>query len=95
MQAMLIIDVLIVSPLGEVALAAMGIATTIIAFFMGLQFALGNGTQLIVGKMFGANNTQGLIQSVYSGLFINLFATLVFFIGLNIWSDALISDINI
>ncbi|MDO7085827.1 MATE family efflux transporter [Pseudocolwellia sp. AS88] len=91
MQAMLIIDVLIVSPLGEVALAAMGIATTIIAFFMGLQFALGNGTQLIVGKMFGANNTQGLIQSVYSGLFINLFATLLFFIGINIWSDALIS----
>ncbi len=91
MQTMLIIDVLIVSPLGEVALAAMGIATTIIAFFMGLQFALGNGTQLIVGKMFGANNSQGLIQSVYSGLFINLFATLLFFIGLNIWSDALIS----
>ena len=61
MQSMLIIDILIVSPLGEIALAGMGIATTIIAFFIGLQFALGNGTQLIIGRMFGANNTQGLL----------------------------------
>ncbi|MGJ8693025.1 MAG: MATE family efflux transporter [Thalassotalea sp.] len=91
MQSMLIIDMLIVSPLGEVSLAAMGIATALIAFFMGLQFALGNGTQLIIGRMFGANNVAGLQQTVGSGLLINLLATLVFFISLNLYSDNLVA----
>ena len=48
MQSMLMIDTLLVSPLGEIPLAAMGIATTIIAFVLGIQMALANGTQLFL-----------------------------------------------
>ena len=91
MQSMLIIDILIVSPLGEIALAGMGIATTIIAFFIGLQFALGNGTQLIIGRMFGANNTQGLFSAVSCGLVINVLATLGFVLSLVFFSEDLVA----
>lgn len=50
MQSMLMIDTLLVSPLGEIPLAAMGIATTIVAFVLGIQMALANGTQLVLSR---------------------------------------------
>lgn len=90
MQSMLIIDILLVSPLGEIPLAAMGIATTIIAFFLGLQIALGNGTQLVIGRMFGAKNTQGLLQALASSFVINLVAACLFIVILSFWSSSLV-----
>ncbi|TYK66973.1 MATE family efflux transporter [Colwellia echini] len=89
MQSMLIIDLLLISPLGEVSLAAMGIATTIIAFFLGLQIALANGTQLIVGRIFGAKDKARLQKAFGSGLFISVSAALIFILLLVLWSDNL------
>lgn len=91
MQSMLIIDILLVSPLGEVSLAAMGIATTIIAFFLGLQIALGNGTQLIMGRMFGAKDTQGLLKALGCGIFINVTAAFLFIAVLLMWGGNLVA----
>lgn len=91
MQSMLIIDILLVSPLGEISLAAMGIATTIIAFFLGLQIALGNGTQLIVGRMFGAKNAQGLVTTLASGFIINAIAACLFIAIIMLWGGDLVT----
>lgn len=91
MQSMLIIDTLLVSPLGEVPLAALGIATTIIAFFLGLQFAIGNGTQLIVGRIAGAGDQSGLQRALSDGVLISLVAALLFFLTITVFSDSLIA----
>lgn len=72
MQSMLIIDTLLVSPLGELPLAGMAIATTLIAFIIGVQFAFANGTQLVVGRAFGADNQTELSLAFFSGLAINI-----------------------
>ena len=86
MQSMVIIDTLLVSPLGETPLAAMGIAGTIITFILGLQLALANGTQLIIGKVFGSKNKTALTQSFYQGLVINLIVGIVFLSLLTLFS---------
>lgn len=91
MQSMLIIDTLLVSPLGEVPLAAMGIATTITAFFLGLQFAIGNGTQLIVGRIAGAEDHRGLQQVLCDGVLLSVIAGLLFFLAIAVFGDNLIS----
>jgi putative MATE family efflux protein len=91
MQSMLIIDTLLVSPLGEVPLAALGIATTIIAFFLGLQFAIGNGTQLIVGRVAGAGDQHRLQQVLSNGVLIGMAAALLFVLVIAGFGDKLIA----
>lgn len=91
MQSMLIIDTLLVSPLGEVPLAALGIATTIIAFFLGLQFAIGNGTQLIVGRIAGAGDPPGLQRALSDGALISLTAALLFVLAIAVFGNNLIA----
>ena len=63
MQSMVIIDTLLVSPLGEISLAAMGIAGTIITFILGLQLALANGTQLIIGRFEKPTRSHSVVLS--------------------------------
>ena len=72
MQSMLLVDTLLVAPLGVRPLASMGIATTIIALVLGLQFALASGTQLIVGRAKGSQDRAALTKAFKSGLLINL-----------------------
>ncbi len=91
MQSMLIIDTLLVSPLGEIPLAALGIATTIIAFFLGLQFAIGNGTQMIVGRIAGARDQKGLQRTLSDGMLISLTAALLFVLAIGTIGDNLIA----
>jgi putative MATE family efflux protein len=75
---MLMIDTLLVAPLGELPVAAMGIATTIVAFVLGIEIAIGNGIQLLVGRAFGSKNQADLAVAYWSGLLINLATSLVF-----------------
>ena len=91
MQSMLMVDTLIVAPLGEVSLAGMGIASTLIAFILGIQFALSNGTQLVVGRAFGATSQYALSMAFYAGLAINVISAFVFFMGLATFSEGLIA----
>lgn len=94
MQSMLIIDTLLVSPLGEIPLAALGIAATILAFFLGLQFAIGNGTQLIVGRIAGAGDRRGLQRALSDGVLISVAAALLFFVAITLFSDNLIGQLT-
>ncbi len=96
MQSMMIIDTLLVSPLGEVPIAALGIATTIVAFFLGLQFAIGNGTQLIIGRIAGASDQAGLHRELRHGALISMVAALLFFLVVTVFGgmaiEALVAD---
>lgn len=91
MQSMLMIDTLLVSPLGEIPLAAMGIATTIIAFILGIQMALANGSQLVMSRAVGSGNQLALAQSVWAGMTINLAIGVFFWLLLVLFEAPLIA----
>jgi len=79
LQFILVIDTVLVTPLGEESLAAMGIASSIAGIILGLLFAFSNGTQLITAQAFGARNAQAMNESFRSGRLINgVIALLVF-----------------
>ncbi len=82
MQSMHMIDTFMVSSLGEVSLGAMGIAVTIIAFLMGIQMALANGTQLVISRAVGSGSSEAVTRSFIAGLCINLLCGMVFFLVL-------------
>ena len=90
MQSMLMIDTLLVSPLGEISLAAMGIATTIVAFILGLQMALANGTQLVLSRAVGSGHTESLSKAFWSGLLINCSVASIFWLLLTLFDTHLI-----
>ena len=78
-QSMLMIDTVLVAPLGEIPVAAMGIATAILAFALGVELAIGNGIQLLVGRAYGSKKQADLIVAFWVGLFINITTSLFFF----------------
>ena len=90
MQSMLMIDTLLVSPIGEIPLAAMGISTTIIAFILGIQMALANGTQLVLSRAFGSGLNQSISKAFWAGLILNLAAALFFWVLLTFFDQPLI-----
>ncbi|TEW53973.1 MATE family efflux transporter [Psychromonas sp. RZ22] len=90
MQSMLMIDTYLVSPLGEIPLAAMGIATTIIAFILGIQMALANGTQLVLSRAVGSGDKESLSKAFWSGLIINSTVALLFWALLTLFDNPLI-----
>ncbi|WP_284203622.1 MATE family efflux transporter [Psychromonas marina] len=90
MQSMLMIDTLLVSPLGEIPLAAMGIATTIIASILGIQMALANGTQLVLSRAVGSGNREALSKAFFSGMLINCAVAALFWMLLTFFDRPLI-----
>lgn len=79
MQGMLMIDTLLVSPLGDGALAAMGIASAIIALMLGVQNALAHGSQNVLSRAVGSGKDSLISKSFLSGVVINLSFSLFFF----------------
>ena len=71
-QAILIIDTLLVGGLGEPALVAMGIASSISAFILGIVFALANGAQILIAQAYGASSERAIKSGFWSGLFVGL-----------------------
>ncbi|MEZ9564280.1 MATE family efflux transporter [Vibrio artabrorum] len=94
MQSMLMIDTLLISPLGETPLAAMGIATTIISFVLGIQMALANGTQLVLSRAVGSGVKSSLAKAFWSGLFINLGLATIFWFLLTFFDQPLIQSLT-
>lgn len=78
-QSMVLVDLMLIAPLGEVAINALGIASAIIAFLIGIQFALGNGTQMLMARAFGRGDSERIAITLATGWLINLaFSTLSF-----------------
>ena len=72
LQAVLIVDTVLVTPLGEQSLAAMGLAASLASLVIGALFAFSNGTQLIVAQAVGARHASGIRSGFWSGMLINL-----------------------
>ncbi|TEW55007.1 hypothetical protein E2R68_07525 [Psychromonas sp. RZ22] len=72
LQLILVIDTVLVTPLGEESVAAMGIAASIAGIILGLLFAFSNGTQLVIAQAFGAQNTALVSRGFRSGRFVNV-----------------------
>ncbi|WP_045402992.1 MATE family efflux transporter [Vibrio hyugaensis] len=94
MQSMLMIDTFLVSPLGEVSLAAMGIATTIISFALGVQMALANGSQLVLSRAVGSGLHQSVNKGFWAGLIINVLVAVVFWALLTLFDKPLINQLT-
>ncbi|WP_275137252.1 MATE family efflux transporter [Vibrio sp. DW001] len=93
MQSMLLIDTFLVSPLGEESVAAMGVATTIVAFVLGIQMALANGTQMILSRAFGSGRPKSLSNAYFGGLVIAISFAAVFMSMILIFGSELIAMI--
>ncbi len=72
LQAVLIVDTVLVTPLGEQSLAAMGLAASLASLVIGALFAFSNGTQLIVAQAVGARHALGIRSGFWSGMVVNL-----------------------
>ena len=72
MQSVTIIDLLLIASLGERQIAAFGIAGAIVAFIIGIQFSIANGTQLVLSRSVGAGNKQQIGLVMASGWVTNL-----------------------
>ncbi len=71
MFSIVIIDLYLVSSLGDEAVASIGIATVITGALMGITFAFANATQIKVAQAFGTENTTALNTAFLCGLIIN------------------------
>lgn len=71
-QSVTIIDLILIASLGELPIAAFGIAGAIVAFFMGIQFAISNGTQLVLSRAVGAGDKRKVGLEMASGWVANL-----------------------
>ncbi|OBT08015.1 multidrug transporter MatE [Vibrio sp. UCD-FRSSP16_10] len=94
MQSMLMIDTFQVSPLGEVSLAAMGIASTIVAFIIGIQMALANGTQLVLSRAVGSGVKASLAKGFWAGMSINFSVAVIFLVLLQVFNHQLINALT-
>ncbi|MCV2403192.1 MATE family efflux transporter [Marinomonas sp. C2222] len=72
MQSVAIIDLLLIASLGELPIAAFGIAAAIVTFILGIQFAISNGTQLVLSRAAGAGDKEKIATEMVSAWLINL-----------------------
>lgn len=72
MFSIVIIDLYLVSSLGEEAIASIGIATVISGMVMGTTFAFANAMQIKVAQAYGTEDPIELKTAFYCGLIINV-----------------------
>lgn len=94
MQSMLLIDTFMVSPLGEIPLAAMGISGTMLAILLAIQMALANGSQLVLSRAAGSNNQSNLSKAFWAGLIINCSVATLFWSLLTFFDQQLIAALT-
>lgn len=71
LQSIAIIDTLLIAPLGESSLAAMGLAVGVAGLVLGTLFAFSTATQLIAAQADGAGSAAALSDAWRAGLAIN------------------------
>ena len=93
MQSVTIIDLLLIASLGESQVAAFGIAAAIVAFIIGVQFAIANGTQLVLSRTVGAGGKDNIGLVMASAWVTNLSFSLFALLSLLLISNPLIDYI--
>ncbi|MFY0594903.1 MAG: polysaccharide biosynthesis C-terminal domain-containing protein [Cognatishimia sp.] len=76
-HGLIAIDAYLVSPLGETALAAMGLAGSIGGLILGTLFAFSTATQIRVAQAYGSGNEVFIKSAFWLGLLINAIVGLV------------------
>ncbi|TCS42371.1 putative MATE family efflux protein [Reinekea marinisedimentorum] len=89
-----IVDLLLVASLGEISVAAFGIAGAIMAFIIGIQGAIANGTQLVVSRAVGAGDKLNVGAETTSGWVANLGFSLLAIVALYFGIEPLIHLIS-
>jgi len=72
LHGIVVIDAFLVSSIGEHALAAMGLASSIAGLLLGVLFAFNSATQILVAQAYGSGNPVSSKTSFFCGLFINI-----------------------
>lgn len=76
-QGLIAIDAYLVSPLGETALAAMGLAGSIGGLALGTLFAFSTATQIRVAQAYGSSNELFMKSAFVMGLLINAIVAMI------------------
>jgi putative MATE family efflux protein len=76
----LVIDSIMVAPLGKEAIAAMGISSAIFLIIFSIQLGTANGTQMLMSQAFGAKNIARLKGHFFCGILTNLLISIPFFV---------------
>ena len=93
LQCILIIDTVLVTPLGEESLAAMGLAASTGGIILGFLFAFSNSSQLLIAQAQGAENQLALKSGFWAGQAINWVVALIGISGILIVGDTVLSAI--
>ena len=93
LQSVPLIDLLLIAPLGDVSLAAFGVAGAIISFILGIQMGIASGTQFILSQAIGAGNIKKVGIEVAAGWAVNLAFSVLAFIALFFGTDYLVDKI--
>jgi len=93
MQSVAIIDLLLIASLGDSSVAALGIAGAVITFIIGIQFAIGNGSQLVLSRAVGAGNKKGIGLAMASAWVTNLGFSMVALFCLLFFSAPIIEHV--
>lgn len=72
LHGIVVIDAILVSPLGEPALAAMGLATAVAGFVLGILLAFANATQIRVAQAYGTRDRMLLKSALVPGLVVSI-----------------------
>jgi len=94
LHSIIILDTYLVSTLGEVALAAMGVAAAISGLLLGALVALSNATQIIIAQAKGADDKIGLKSAFWCAAAMGLCVALVGFVGIFSGGRALIDWVS-
>ena len=94
MQSVTIIDLLLIASLGEQPIAAFGIAGAIVAFILGIQGAIANGTQLVLSRAVGAGDKKKVGLEMASGWVANLGVSSIALISLLLLAEFIVNCIT-
>lgn len=90
MESVVIVDLLLVASLGDVSVAAFGIGGALITFVINIQFAMANGSQLLLSRAVGARDKPTIGVQVSAGWILCVGYSLLTLVLLFFGADALI-----
>ena len=93
LHGIVVIDALLVSPLGETALAALGLAGAVAGLVLGSLGAFSQATQIRLAQAFGADSEIRLKTGFYCGLIINLAVACIGLVLVLILGEPIISGL--
>ena len=87
LHGIIVIDGLLVAPLGETSLAAMGLAAALGGIVLGIIFAFAHAMQIRTAQAYGSRNPIFLKSVLVSGLSISVSISLVCLCLINLFAD--------